>query len=373
MDGSPFSFSPQQADAANAVMAWLNTPKKDRKQVFRLFGYAGTGKTTIARHIAAQSVGLVVYAAFTGKAALQMRKSGCADASTIHSLIYTVKEEKDGTITFVLNEESEASFASLIVIDECSMVGAEMAHDLLSFGRPILVLGDPAQLPPVKDAGYFTEAEPDILLTEIHRQAEGNPIIQLATIVREGGTLDLGQYGESRVVPRGTLSPEEVMAADQIICGRNTSRQGFNARFRRMLNRSSAAPEKGDRLVCLRNDKSHGLFNGGIWTIDKVLHRRSQPKNFRLKIVSDDEPNRKPLTVQVRREFFLGGLESLDWKDLKNTTHFDYGYALTAHKAQGSQWPSVIVYDESGIFREDARRWLYTAITRASERITIVQ
>ena len=70
------------------------------------------------------------------------------------------------------------------------MVDEELGRDLLSFGKPVLVLGDPAQLPPVKGGGFFTEAEPDIMLTEVHRQAADNPIIRMSMVVREGGRLD---------------------------------------------------------------------------------------------------------------------------------------------------------------------------------------
>ncbi len=121
-----------------------------------------------------------------------MRSKGCAGASTIHALIYRASEGEDGAPTFTLNHDGPASRAGLIVIDECSMVDAELGRDLLSFGKPILVLGDPAQLPPVKGGGFFTEAEPDVMLTEIHRQAENDPIIRLSQIVRSGGEIAYG-------------------------------------------------------------------------------------------------------------------------------------------------------------------------------------
>lgn len=364
-------FSPQQTDAITAVKHWLENDAKD-KQVFRLFGYAGTGKTTIARHLAEGLDGDVCYAAFTGKAALMMRRNGCVGASTIHSLIYQVFEAPDGSVTFVVDPDSPAAHCSLIVIDECSMVDEELGKDLLSFEKPVLVLGDPAQLPPVSSAGFFTECEPDTMLTEIHRQAKDNPIIQLATTIRTGGTLQHGPYGESSIIRRGTLSAEDIVAADQVIVGKNVTRKGYNARIRKHLGRESVMPEPGDRLVCLKNDKNLGIFNGGIFTVKDVPTRRSRKNMVRLKVESDDFQNRAAFLVSVRREFFFGGVEDLDWKELKHSQQFDFGYALTCHKAQGSQWPHVVVYDESGVFRDDARRWLYTAVTRAQERLTLV-
>ena len=364
-------WSPQQSAAVRDVSAWHRAALRGAgPQVFRLFGYAGTGKTTLARHLAAGVQGGACFAAFTGKAALMMRRNGCADASTIHSLIYQVVEQDDGSVRFVLDRDSDAATAGLIVIDECSMVDEDLGRDLMSFGRPILVLGDPAQLPPVKSAGFFTEAQPDVMLTEIHRQAAGNPIIQLATTVRTGGKVALGAYGHSRVIERGVLTGSEVLAADQILVGKNVTRQSYNRRIRKLRDFHDPLPEVGDRLVCLKNDKPLGIFNGGLFKVTETLGTRDG--KVKMIVASEDFPNRAPMEVNVRTEFFLGGVEELDWRDLKNGQQFDYGYALTTHKAQGSQWEQVIVYDESGVFRDDWRRWLYTALTRASDRLTLV-
>src|SRR5215212_10851945 len=157
------TWSPQQDSALKAVADWL---RRGEPQVFRLFGYAGTGKTTLAKHIAEGVEGEVAFGAFTGKAASVLRAKGCHDASTIHSMIYRTRESDEGGPLFAINRSGPASHADLIVIDECSMVDAELGRDLLSFGKSVLVLGDPAQLPPVKGGGFFTDAEPEIMLTE---------------------------------------------------------------------------------------------------------------------------------------------------------------------------------------------------------------
>ena len=140
----------------------------------------------------------MLFAAFTGKAALVMRSKGCERASTIHSLIYKTRESGEEVPSFDLWDDAPASKAALIVIDECSMVDAELGRDLMSFGVPLLVLGDPAQLPPIQGGGFFTEAEPDAMLTEVHRQAEDNPIIRLSMDIRAGLDLEPGRYGETR-------------------------------------------------------------------------------------------------------------------------------------------------------------------------------
>ncbi|WOJ90822.1 AAA family ATPase [Methylocapsa polymorpha] len=361
------TWSPQQDAALAAVATWL---KRGEPQVFRLFGYAGTGKTTLAKQLAEDIEGEVAFAAFTGKAALVLRSKGCKDARTIHSLIYKPRETETEEPSFVLNEESAVAKASLVIIDECSMVDADLGRDLLSFGKPVLVLGDPAQLPPVKGGGFFTEAEPDIMLTEVHRQAADNPIIKMSMLVREGGRLSLGAYGESRVIERRDIDSGAVTLADQVLVGLNRTRRSYNRRMRELYGYESAFPEAGDKLVCLRNDKTKGLLNGGIWIVKTTATTRK--KKLALNVVPEDDPTRKPLRIGVLPEFFSGGEEALSPKQRRDSDEFDFGYALTVHKAQGSQWNSVVLFDESGAFREHRNRWLYTGITRAAERLTIV-
>jgi exodeoxyribonuclease V len=355
--------------------AELRQGRKLSQPILRVFGFAGTGKTTLARHLADGADGPTCWCAFTGKAALMMQRSGCHGATTIHGLIYQVKEGKNGATRFILDKASPAATAALIGVDECSMVDEELSLDLLSFNRPILVLGDPAQLPPVKGAGYFINAAPDVMLTEIHRQARDNPIIHMATTIREGGRLELGTYGESRVIERGILSPEEVKAADQILVGKNATRSAYNRRMRSIYGFDHQFPMKGERLVCLRNDKSLGIYNGGLFTVDSGLlpPEPDKPDCIRFEVKSEDFKRKAALPVTVRREFFTGAAEDIPWQELRGTQQFDFGYALTVHKAQGSQWDSVIVYDESGVFRDDARKWAYTAITRAAQKVTVVQ
>src|SRR2546426_1952273 len=211
------TFKPHQDSALKAVAGWLKAKpgKNGTPPIFRLFGYAGTGKTTLARHIANGVDGEVKFAAFTGKAALVMRNKGCDNASTIHSLIYRARESGVEQPSFELWDDAPASKAKLIVIDECSMVDAELGRDLMSFDCPLLVLGDPAQLPPIQGGGFFTDAEPDAMLTEVHRQAQDDPIVRMSMDIREGRELEIGRHGESEVVLRSELDPDRVMSADQ--------------------------------------------------------------------------------------------------------------------------------------------------------------
>lgn len=361
-------WSPQQDDALKAVSDWLARP---RAQVFRLFGYAGTGKTTLARHLAEDIDGDVAFGAFTGKAALVMRNKGCVDATTIHAMIYRPRGGDEEGPSFAINRQGSAAEADLIVIDECSMVDEELGRDLLSFGKKVLVLGDPAQLPPVKGGGFFTEAEPDAMLTEVHRQAADDPIIRMSLDVREGRDLAFGDYGESRVVSRRDIATEEVTAADQVLVGTNRTRRLYNGRLRELKGLIDPMPAVGDKLVCLRNDKAKGLFNGGVWVVTRL--KGADDKRIKMDVLPDDPGARRSVSVSVLRSFFEGEAEAIPFAQRKRSDEFDYGYALTVHKAQGSQWDDIVLFDESYAFREHRDRWLYTGLTRAAKKITVVR
>jgi exodeoxyribonuclease V len=366
------AFSPHQDAALRAVASWLKSkPGRSRTpQVFRLFGYAGTGKTTLAKHVAEGVDGKVVFAAFTGKAALVMRRKGCSGASTIHSLIYKPPETNEETPTFELWDNAPASKARLIVIDECSMVDAELGRDLLSFGTPLLVLGDPAQLPPIQGAGFFTAGEPDAMLTEVHRQARNDPIVRLSMEVRSGNRLAPGKYGLTEVVARADFDPQRALETDQILVGRNATRRAYNGRLRERRGLSGALPVADDKLVCLRNNRRKGLFNGGLWVVKECS--ASTPRSIKLRLRPDEDAGGRIVKVSVRPECFLGGLEELEWEQRRFYDEFDFGYVLTVHKAQGSQWDDVVLFDESFAFPESRDRWLYTGITRAARRLTVV-
>ncbi|MGB3272008.1 MAG: ATP-dependent RecD-like DNA helicase [Xanthobacteraceae bacterium] len=365
-------FTPHQDDALKAVAGWLKARpgRKGTPQVFRLFGYAGTGKTTLARHIAESVDGAVKYAAFTGKAALVMRNKGCEGASTIHSLIYRTRESGEEQPSFQLWDDAPASKAKLIIIDECSMVDEELGRDLMSFGTPLLVLGDPAQLPPIQGAGFFTNAEPDAMLTEVHRQAQNDPIVRLSMAVREGRDIEIGDYGESQVVRRDALDPERVMGADQVLVGRNSTRRAYNMRIREKLGLTEPLPVAGDKLVCLRNNRKKALFNGGLWRVK--ARAQSKSRIVTMRIAPDEDFGGRVTKVSVRADCFTGGIDDLAWEQRRPYDEFDYGYVLTVHKSQGSQWDDVVLFDESFAFPDSRARWLYTGITRAARRLCVV-
>lgn len=415
-------WSPQQEDCLQDFNRWYNNGAEGL--VYRIFGYAGTGKTTLAKHLAEGIDGEVLFGAYTGKAAHVLTNKGCP-ASTIHSMIYhsrdkgksrllTLEQDLEAAIQrfvklgfnaieiedkkeiieyrrlireetkalsqpfFIRNPESIVHDAALVVIDECSMVDGQMGEDLLSFGTPILVLGDPAQLPPVGGAGYFTEnVKPNVMLTEIHRQAQESGIIQLATIFRNGEKPSLGHYAhDCEVIHIDEINADMVMSPDQIIVGKNVTRSSYNRRMRQLLGHATREdynpyPVAGERLICLRNNHELGLLNGamfGVHYVGGVLDDKVY-----LEIIPQDEEEQGMVEVSSHTHYFLGRKkEDLPYWERKEAEEFDYGYAITGHKSQGSQWNDVIVFDESYCFRNDWNRWSYTAATRAAKNLTWV-
>lgn len=417
-----------QHKAIAAIKEWYKN-ESQHKQVFRLFGYAGTGKSTVLKLILeelqleffnknSQKNGGAVIATYTGKAALVLRKKGMP-ARTIHSLIYSPYEateeevrELEKTIgnavadakslygfdrtqaeaeivvlrehlrkirnpRFELNPHGDASEANLIVLDEVSMVNEEMAADLLSFKKPILVIGDPGQLPPIDGAGAFTNQEPDIMLTEIHRQAADSPIIRLATMARNSDPIPFGEYGDFvRKMSMNDVTAE-LLSSGQLICGLNASRLQLNNILRDYHGYTSKLPSgPNEKIICLKNNRELGLINGMFLSLTDIVDETS---NYFSANVSDEFG--KPI-AKDRLKIYKGHFEDhfqldknrndRDWKVKKRLVEATFSYAITAHKGQGSQWENVVVWDEAfGRDKEDRAKWLYTAITRAESGLTI--
>lgn len=411
----PFDLSGQQLAAKAAVEEWFLTDPDERAPIFRLFGYAGTGKTTTIRATLADldlTLGAdVFFGAFTGKAAMVMRLAGLP-ARTIHSLIYKpvmpIKKECDEIaerwnaeqdpeekkrlrqelnvaqkVRYVLkdnDEDSELYYARLLVLDECSMVNDDMLRDLQTFNVPLLVLGDPGQLPPIDGEGALTREKPNIQLTEIHRQASGNPIIDYATRARNGIYIPYMSHGASGHVSKDDLSDEQILEFDQIITGKNDTRKRLNQNIRKLKGFTTPYPEVGDKLICLKNDMDvpgGGLFNGMICFVLEV--GMELDTSIEITISREiDGPETPPIKVRALRAHFDAyfdkeAINNVRWWDRLGANEFDFGYAITVHKAQGSQWNKVLMFDDKFFVwdRANRRRWLYTGVTRAIESITI--
>jgi exodeoxyribonuclease V len=292
---------------------------------------------------------------------------------------YTVSEGPK----FTFNIESKIYNKSLIIVDESSMVGEEVVKDLKSFGVPILAIGDPGQLPPVGDNPGFNIASPDVFLTEIHRQAKDNPIIWLATLAREGKLLPYGTHGDSVCVIKRSqddvsYDPDRNV---QVIVGTNANRWRVTDKIRAALGYDSDAPMKGERLICCRNSRqSLNLVNGAMVEVLEAPEELVEGSpSLVLKYLDEEDQIKTSVVYQglfeehkgKKRDHFSADKRD-SFKARKNDEHFDWAWAITCHKSQGSQWDDVCVHDESGAFRENAAKWLYTAITRASKFLTVV-
>lgn len=286
---------------------------------------------------------------------------------------------------FQLNPESVlvTGAKKLIVIDEGSMVGKEMAEDLLSFDIPILVMGDPGQLPPVDSEMGFDLENPDTFLTEIHRQAADNPIIRLATLIRQGERPDYGDYGQGVkvVTPRQDVYTYDLDRDAQIICGRNKTRWKMTSKLRREAGFTSRAPANGEPLIMCKNSKVHPALVNGTPIFSGADHPDLLEGESRFLMTAFDEDGRKYEMFVFQGLFeehlkqekgYSTAEKSYAFKSRIKDNHVDFGWVITCHKSQGSQWDEVVVHDESAAFRDDCDKWLYTAVTRAAERLIIV-
>jgi exodeoxyribonuclease-5 len=372
-------LDPHQKHALDKFIKWYESP--DKPQIFRLFGYAGTGKTTLATHIARIVDGMVLFAAFTGKAALVLsNKLVKAEmphrASTIHRLIYIPVTDKYGTLLgFRINPESPLWNADLLIIDEVSMVSRKIAQDLESFNVPVLVIGDPAQLPPVQGMEHYINKKPDVLLTRIHRQAHGNPILEIAQRVRRGLSIPAhGNHGTVEIIRHHDVTPTILLDADVRLVGKNQTRHLYNDKIRALLGFKGDIPNPGETVVCLRNDYDLAveIYNGSLWTVLQAEKRAVDFKGWHYTIVEMDVRNEwdEEVTVEVPVEFFHALENEVPDPVREHHQQFAFGYALTVHKSQGSEWDRVLLLDQPvGHFS----RWRYTGITRAAKELIIVR
>ncbi len=409
-----------QERAKNLITEWfVNTDD----QVFVLSGYAGTGKTFLIDHIVKRELKLevgkeAVFVSPTGKAAANLVKAGTL-AGTVHGLIYVrdgeefdVDEngeiiEREG-LYFIKREEIDKDI-KLIIIDEASMINETVLYDLLSFRVKCLFCGDGAQLPPVEGSCPLME-HPHFTMTEIVRQAADNPIIQVATMARQGERIPYGKYGaEVCVIRKELLSPAErkrlFLKADQIICGKNSTRNAINAELRayKGIPQGALLPTEGEKVICTLNDwekpldeeeKFH-LVNGIIGIARDVKKSVDHLATMEFQADFLDRSVKAPFDTGIfsegryrhaygQRAITLENGKVVDeFNDKLLRRHkivsdepicrFEFAYAITCHKAQGSEFNFVIVFDESKIFGEEKGRWLYTAITRAKEKLLIIR
>ena len=448
------TLSEEQQNAVSAVAEWYDrikdytrhdfkdpTMELESFQYFRLSGPAGSGKSTVIKRLLA-TLGLTnshTLLAPTGKAAAVLIDKGNFNACTIHSKIYLTLDNLDETreelsklmvtasnegrsddmeeyriqifeldkaakdagktneLSFTINPASDITTSELVVVDESSMVDGKVMGDLLSFGVPVLFVGDEHQLPPInsrEDSVFYDKQghviTPDFSLTEVHRQAADSPIIKLATALRETGVFTfvgsdvVERNGRKEGVTRRLFSSVETLPAlwlnaNQIICAKNDTRHRINAMIRYFRYGDVAfthVPQVGDKLIITANNKDFGVVNGDQGEIVKI-YNYNELGQFKLQCDIELQNGRTFCSVTL----CVAGMTNPGDKNLlaslpstyrKTMIMVDYGYAITGHKAQGSQYPRGIVINDVFGNAVERRRWMYTAITRFETGIVIV-
>ena len=351
-------LSEDKLQAMELVWQWWRARSRP---CFTLAGLAGSGKSVFVKLVSEkfESEGFsVLVVTPTGKAASVLREKGI-DARTIHSRLYVPYTLPDGSRSD--RPRKRIGDFQLIVVDESSMLDELTKRDILSHGRPVIFIGDGGQLPPPKGKDAHLMDNPDFTLTEIHRQHSNSSILVVAKTFREGRLPSMGKSPDGRLWVANKSEFWKILSpAFQMICGRNDTCHEVNRRIRKMLGLAPQKVSAGDKLVCLRNIPKWGLANGQQVLVLDVDRERGGLID--IEIQPDGEA---PFFVTCLADQF--GKEGLVRNlDPKRLVHFGYGACLTAHSAQGSEFPAVLVLDE---VIGDPWRWRYTAATRARERL----
>lgn len=374
-----------------------------------LGGAAGTGKTTCIWHLVHRLLEdhfHVDICTPTHKAAQVLRTKGLPDATTYHSVFFTCEShtvtDANGRVSealrFVPRDMHEDGTLKgdwvrngAVVIDEASMVSTAHIEHIRRMCKVVVLVGDPHQLPPVENdgggLGVFNSADLTAELTEVIRQAEGSPILELATEIRLRHEPDTATFAPSPAAKLADAIRNDV----QVICYTNETRKFVNYAARRALNRQSPAPEAGDKVVfgSTFNDGKGTLYPAGtpalVLGFDAINDKDPWAGGFLALRLQDGTE----VEVQMDMQAFYYDLAEAARPDPapKFRTSKDaraainYGYAITAHKAQGSEYPKVLVVDERArIFNPDPEvaaetkaRWLYTCVTRAQSKLFVVK
>jgi exodeoxyribonuclease-5 len=414
----PIPLNAAQLKALDLILDWHRGACLDRRKLFfHLAGFAGTGKTTIMQR-AIKQLGLntsnVALCAYTAKASKVLEKRaglGEGTGRTIHSLIYyyrtdkqlqelrerikkldandptrawlieVLKDLQDSSKEFILKPREELAHLSLIVADECSMIGERMYNDLLRFKIPILLVGDSGQLPPIKnrEKSVCDLVRKDFELVEIVRNDD--EIVKYANAVRTGEALPFIPFGNKFArIQRDSVTKEMMNSADVVLCFKNATRRNINREFRRIRSLTTVLPQKDEVVVCRQNNAVKGVFRGMTYTLLEDA-RPIDDETIDLVLLDD---NKNEYEIEADCSMFKAYADEKLAKEIDDNVYtfkrwtppFDFGYAMTVHSSQGSEWDKVVVWNDYLSFKRDTKEydsWLYTAITRAAAQVTIVE
>lgn len=366
-------YTKDQINALEIIQDWWK--QHDRENHLAIAGYSGTGKTTLIadlpKHLKKLTGGFprLCYATLTAKAALVLKNKGIP-ATTIHSLIYdtaVIQDKITKKLKYIFHKK-EFLNCDLIIIDESSMVSEDIYYDLKSFGIPILFIGDSFQLPPVTgDFNLMTDKFLSYTMKEIMRQEQDNEIIMMSMKIRNGDHIPYRKGKTFHKVHKNTINDQTYLEYDQIITGKNKTRVELNQKYRRLIGHNSDLPIENDKMIFLRNNYDDNVFNG------QQVILKCKPKELgknKLNIQFQDIIDNSISEVIVTTES-INNITPQFTNATKETNLIDFGYALSVHKSQGSEWDRVLLYDDLFAISNDEmrHRWLYTGITRASNEV----
>ena len=424
---SQFTLSSQQLEAVSDIEDWFFTHKRSKKP-FYLAGYAGTGKTTITKEII-QRIDLddsnSRACALTAKASRVLRRKIGLSTGTLHGLCYRYipnkefeKKQKELSELYASGRASEARAAryqidemseggsggrfvrrdpkellgtKLIIADECSMLTSRHIDDLARFNIPTLYIGDPGQLDPIltgedRDQRPFSQVfkQPNLFLEQVHRQGSDSDILEIASAVRTGRGVaprkminNVGKYRTSVL----DTHPAILDWANSILCHRHITRRMLNRRIRERRGYTSVLPVAGETVVCRLNNHELGIARGEQYRVCSDAVDEGRGSSYCWLELQDEDDN--IIDVRADRRMFDAYHDPELCEDVdkgrinfvKKMPPFDFGYALTVHSAQGSEWENVLVYDDyagKSYDMDQYNRWMYTACTRASKALLIL-
>jgi len=402
-------LSEEQSAVLEEIMFWkkLSNPTENQgTQVLTVGGYAGTGKTTLIAELR-KILGYgsrVAFAAFTGKASatlkskLENQNAIFANdyVGTIHGLIYRplykINPDTGARVVCGWTKVEVLGPYDLIIIDEASMVNQEIYNDLIFYRIPILAVGDHGQLPPVGESSFNLMSKPKLKLENIHRQAEDSDIIRISKIVRDRGYIPKGIYSKNvfklswdqpkcREIFSGITHNENVI----VLCGMNKTRVGINSIIRKKMQFTRHEPYPTERLICLKNNRQTKIMNGQLGTLVWLTYTEKDIYNVTLQMDGFSELY-SGYTVKgcFNKENYddifeiTGRKRNKDFMKQTKTSvidAFDFGYAISVHRSQGSEWDKVVVFEERSNYWDNNfyKKWLYTAVTRAKEKLFIIE
>lgn len=384
-----FIFGEEQLLAIRLAAQWISSLSK---MIFVIGGFAGTGKSSVLNQILA-NMGIpmykVAFVTYTGKAAVVLRQKGL-NAITIHKLIYNVSMGSSGKLSFRKKPRLPSNI-ELICIDELGMVPNEIMDDLLSYGVPILALGDPGQLPPIFGENKYI-VQPDVFLSTVYRNA--GDVLRMATYIRNGEDAYNQTYGDDvKIYPFSKFDINLLLTYDQILCSTNANKTILNVKCRELLKFNTPLPQANEKVICVMNNFKDVipyegvdmfLVNGltGITTTEaKQIDENVIYFRFKPDCMNHDIP------IYAKKSLFMENYDTfgvktedasqtqiMEFYQGKVVNSFNYGYAITTHKSQGSEWNNILVYDDC-FYNDDAnyRRWLYTSVTRAKKTVSIIR